>query len=531
MRRRNARHARVTSWSAGLAVTAAVVTVTTAAATPPPLPPEYGSCSDTVAVAVGVTVGCRRELPGTSSPNVTHVASIDLTAGGVRPKAVLGNDVVYQTPGGAFEYANETVSSMMGRTSAVLGINGGFFDNNKGPDTQQPDESYSGQICGGFVTGGRIVKSPPSSSRLNVSLAVHADGHLSIGHVTFSGTVSTASASIALDGINALDVAAPQPSCPKALAPGPTVASGITMITPDMGDVVLEGSRHSDANSDYRIDDAVLVLAHRSPSNAPESFVVDAVSEVDLLTAIPQLAPDQVALLSSQSPELEDAAEWLLTNLPVGTEFTAGGELSDATITELLGAPAPLVIGGQPVPEDDYYAPEHGTFHAETMLGIDAAGRVLTIMVVDDYSGWSSGITVEQAQRIMIDAGVDSAVLFDGGGSSTLAATLPAHTGQSVCNSRTVLTSSNAANYPNGCANQRLVGDALVFIETSPPAPPVPNDTVPDDTAQNELAASGGTHGGSLALTLSAGTLLLVGLVMRTVTKARRRPLHGRGQR
>nr|WP_235038112.1 hypothetical protein [Microbacterium sp. 18062] len=183
-----------------------------------------------------------------------------------------------------------------------------------------------------------VLKSPPSDPLLNVSLAVHSDGRLSIGNVTFVGTISTAEAGIPLDGINALDVAAPQPSCPKALEPGPTVEHGVTLITPDMGEVVLQDSRNGDANSNYVIRDAVLITAHQS--SAHDTFVVDTVAETAELRTIPQLATDQVALLTSKSAEADDSAAWVLANLAVGVEFTAHGELSDATITDLIGGPA-----------------------------------------------------------------------------------------------------------------------------------------------------------------------------------------------
>ncbi|QJU54171.1 phosphodiester glycosidase family protein [Herbiconiux sp. KACC 21604] len=488
---------------------------------PTPVTPTPADCPTTpVGLATGVVLSCLTDPEGTTLPTVAHVATLDLGTASVAPAVVASNDTIFQA-GLDGVVPNEPVSSMVDRTGALLGINGGFFDNDKGPaaGTGSVPETFSGQICGGLVSNGRIVKSPPADPALNVALAVHADGHLSIGSVTFSGTIAANGSSIPLDGINALGVAATQPSCPKALMTGPIEASGVTLLTPDMGDVVLADSPYGTANSDYAIEQPILVSARRDAAVGPDSYVVTGVSR-ESLGSIPALPDGEVALVSSwpEGGGGSATADWLATELTPGTAFTAAGALSDPTITTLIGAPAPLLLNGQPTDLSGYYVPRSTSRNAETLLGLDSTGTQVTVVVVDDVPGWSSGVTGAEAQAVMLAAGVDSAVLFDGGGSSTLAARLPGTPDpENPCGpGATVVTvQTGENNYPNGCSNQRFVGDALVFVPAEPPTPTPTPDPTPAPAPVPAPPAAGGeglaaTGAPAPTLDLAIGALMLV---------------------
>jgi hypothetical protein len=73
-----------------------------------------------------------------------------------------------------------------------------------------------------------------------------------------------------------------------------------------------------------------------------------------------------------------------------------------------------LVRGGEPVRHG-------GSAHGRTAAGIDVDGRVLLLLVADGYNpGVSEGLSPGDAAGVLAAAGAHTAVLLDGGGSSTL---------------------------------------------------------------------------------------------------------------
>jgi len=204
-------------------------------------------CAQTpVSVAIGVQLTCTGYPSGSGN---TLVLNADLTLGGVRTGVVAANDTIAQPNALANQHfpqtappppnliADEVVSSMANRTGAIAGVNGGFFDNDKGPIPGGSTDPFTGQPCGGVVRDGRILKSPPPGYQAN--LAVHAGGSLSIGAVGFVGAVVHGTDVFPLASINTLGDGGPQPPCPKAFAE-PTHGLGITLLTPDLGALTLQ---------------------------------------------------------------------------------------------------------------------------------------------------------------------------------------------------------------------------------------------------------------------------------------------------
>jgi hypothetical protein len=90
----------------------------------------------------------------------------------------------------------EVLTSMAGRTGAVAGINGDFFEIHG-----------SGRPLGMVVIDGRLVKSPNPS--WTASLGVRADGSVVIGTEAYSGTVTDGAASRAITSVNTVNDLAP----------------------------------------------------------------------------------------------------------------------------------------------------------------------------------------------------------------------------------------------------------------------------------------------------------------------------------
>ena len=328
-------------------------------------------CAQTpVSVAIGVQLTCTGYPSGSGN---TLVLNADLTLGGVRTGVVAANDTIAQPNALANQHfpqtapappnliADEVVSSMANRTGAIAGVNGGFFDNDKGPVPGGSTDPFTGQPCGGVVRDGRILKSPPPGYQAN--LAVHADGSLSIGAVGFVGAVVHGTDVFPLASINTLGDGGPQPPCPKAFAE-PTHGLGITLLTPDLGPLTLQNGANPGIH--YVIDDAVLVRAHR----AGLTTVVDSMTPGPF-ASLPQLAPNEVALLGSQSATPGTGGSWL-ARLSAGDLIATPYSLLDPTVTQLVTGSTVLESGGQLAPPNSF--PPHGA-NAETIMGLSADGK------------------------------------------------------------------------------------------------------------------------------------------------------------
>ncbi|WP_440710644.1 phosphodiester glycosidase family protein [Herbiconiux sp. YIM B11900] len=516
-------------------------------------------------VADGISLGCTvTGAPDPDDPNdpaqgaYVHSASIDLTVAGVLPQVVQSNDLIFQpvgSPAGTDPgITNETVTSMANRSGAVVGVNGGYFDNDKGPlltETESP-EPFSGVVCGGVVIDGRVMKSPPNSADLNASVFVNADGTMGIGHVYFDASIQVLAADgsvqdeHALDSVNTLGDGVPQPGCPKDHAE-PTTGAGITLITPDMGEVVLNASYNESPDSQYIVPASAAAVEVTAHADGSGGYVVDAVALPGQITGIAALEPGQIILLASQSDVEKTAGYWLKNSLEAGDtleipQALAVGDGKDrvqlgAGITSLVGGVGQIAGGGRILPAGGTPFPQ-GT-NAETVVGLDESGTAVTLAVIDKVSGTntsgdvedSPGVTWQQAAQTVIDLGASDAILLDGGGSSTLVAQLGAPAIGPSGPSRVTVTNTQdgANNYPNGDFNQRLVANGLFFLGTiagptptpSPTPAPVPPTPVPGVDGPS-LAATGDDAVSGIAL---AGLLLLAGIATSAVIAARRRAL------
>ncbi len=178
--------------------------------------------------------------------------------------------------------------------------------------------------------------------------------------------------------------------------------------------------------------------------------------------SLPQLAPNEVALLGSQSATPGSGGIWL-ARLSAGDLIATPYSLLDPTVTQLVTGSTVLVSGGQLAPPNSF--PPHGA-NAETIVGLSADGKHLAMSVVGKGGG-APGVTPEQAAQLVLNMKMDSGILLDGGGSSTLVAQLP-NTGSGVS---VVSTSTGQTNYPNGSSNQRFVGDGFFLYPQATPPP------------------------------------------------------------
>lgn len=284
--------------------------------------------------------------------------------------------------------ADETVSSMASRTGAVAGVNGGFFDINA-----------TGQPIAGQIVDGEIWKSPQHNH--DGTFLVRDDGTMAIQDEEFTGTITDGSNTHPLYSINW-----------SADATG----DNITEITPRLGGPVDVSKIHP-------------VLAIGATSNNGSTLTVTSVAATDTLDA---LADGTAGLLASGS-----GGQWLTDNVHVGDVVSlTTATAPDANIKQLLQGPGqPLVRNGELA--SDLQTGNPTGLNPETAIGLDAAGKHLTMVTLDGRGTTSTAVgpTVPQVAGYMKQLGVQTALLLDGGGSTTMVAREPGNTSVSVVNS------------------------------------------------------------------------------------------------
>ncbi|MCS5720155.1 phosphodiester glycosidase family protein [Herbiconiux sp. CPCC 205763] len=304
--------------------------------------------------------------------------------------------------------ADETPSSMANRTGAVAGINGGFFQINA-----------SGQPNDGQIVDGEIWKSPTHNHP--GTFVVLADGTSAIRDEEFSGTIAVGGRTHPLFSINWT---------------GDASGDQITEITPRLG-----SPTDLPANP---------VFAQGTTNDGGASITVTSIAPV---ASLPALAGGTAGLLASAA-----GGEWLSANVHVGDTVTVSHAIApDNDIEQLLQGPGqPLIAGGEITP--DYGNGNPAGLNPETAIGISADGKHLTMVALDGRgtSATAIGPSVAQVAGYLKQKGVDSALLLDGGGSTSLVARQPGEQQVSVMN-----LPSDAGNV------ERPVGNGIFVYSTA----------------------------------------------------------------
>ncbi|MGW5568530.1 phosphodiester glycosidase family protein [Streptomyces tendae] len=296
--------------------------------------------------------------------------------------------------------ADETPSSMAHRTHAVAGVNGDYFEIHG-----------SGRPLGGVMTGGRLLKSPKPG--FAAQLGVKPDGTLVAGPQTFSGTITAGSAGHTLTSVNTVNDVA---------------SGGITEVTPDLGET--PGLAKA----------STLVTGHRTGGG----FVVDEVRTG--LTTVPRLPAGQDGLLGAS-----EGGQWLVDTLHPGDSVGIGRKLSpDNDVTELISGVDILVKDGK-VYDDPTGTPPSGA-NPETAVGISRDGKHAVVVAIDGHGGADTafGVTPEQAAGYLVAHGAWTALLFDGGGSTSMVSRAPGAARAEVVNTPSDLPGNTERPVANG---------------------------------------------------------------------------------
>jgi exopolysaccharide biosynthesis protein len=356
----------------------------------------------------------------TKSPETTvtrglqHYSETYDTVGGRQHVQVLAADLgdpnlrvgVVEAGDTVTDPADETVSSMAARTHAVAGVNGDYFEIHA-----------SGRPLGGVITDGRLLKSPKAG--FASELGIKPDGSMVMGPENFSGTITDGAASRALTSVNTVDDVA---------------AGGVTEVTPDLGDTP-------------GLTGGTLVLGRQSAGG----FTVESVRTG--VTSVDRLAAGRSGLLGGGA-----GGQWLAANLHVGDTVGVAGRLSpDNDLTQMVSGVDVLVKDGK-VYQDPTGTPPSGA-NPETAVGLSKDGRHVVTVAIDGHGGTDNafGVTPEQAAGYMVAHGAYTAMLFDGGGSTTMAVRAPGAPQATVVNTPSDLPGNT----------ERPVGNGIFFYSTA----------------------------------------------------------------
>lgn len=418
--------------AAGAALPAAVTATpvsATSPATPVPATP-VAAWLPTTPTAWPLVVDASSGRPETIAGGITHTSSVWDTVGGRQSIQTLDVDLadpavltrVAEAGNVLTNPVGETVGSMATRTGAVAGVNGDYFF-----------IGGSGRPVGGVMIDGVMRRSPVPGS--TAQLGVRGNGRFVMGPQTWTGSVSSGARTLALTSLNR----------PEDLA-GPA----ITEITPFLGRLA-------------RIPRATRVVGRVGPHGTVR------VTRVTLrATASPALKRGQVGLLGTRA----DAA-WLAHTVHVGSTISLRGGLGPAGrgLRQLLSGASTLVRDGR-VYDDPTGHPPFGT-NPETLVSVSRDGSRASVVTIDGRGGESvaTGVTSAQAAGYALATGAWDAIVFDGGGSTTMVGRHPGAGRVSVL------------DHPSD-GRQRPVADALLFsvrhpapgsatVQTPPtPAPP-----------------------------------------------------------
>ncbi|MFJ4850883.1 MULTISPECIES: phosphodiester glycosidase family protein [unclassified Streptomyces] len=354
-----------------------------------------------------------------------QVLSADLTDPNLRVGMVEAGDTLTNP-------ADETVSSMANRTHAVAGVNGDYFEIHA-----------SGRPLGGVVTDGRLLKSPKPG--FASQLGVRPDGSMVMGPEAFSGTITDGAATRALTSVNTV---------------GDLTSGGITEVTSDLGAAT-------------GLANGTLVLGH----TADGGFTVDSVQTG--VTSLPQLGKDQLGLLGGGA-----GGTWLSANLHTGDTVGITTRLSpDNDVTQLVSGVDTLVKDGK-VYKDPTGTPPSGA-NPETAVGITKDGKHAIVVAVDGQGGATRafGVTRDQVAGYMVAHGADTAMLFDGGGSTTMAVRAPGATRTEVVNTPSDQPGNTERPVANGIffySTEKEAGEAhKVVVNGGDRITTVPGSTIP----------------------------------------------------
>jgi hypothetical protein len=311
----------------------------------------------------------------------------------------------------------ERVSRMARRSGAVAAVNGGYF-------------APGGDPVGVLAIGGRLLSEPVDRR----SALIVGGGSASIGPVRFSGALRINGREREIDGVDRRRGLIP--ACGGRGGDLPTTRPNAALTCTDSSELVLltpeYGARPPAEGGVEAVLRDGLVARVRPPGTGavPRDAVLftgtgDAARFLRDV-ALPRSRAEIVLRLRANGVPLDPAAQTLVVG--GGPRLVRDGRLAVTSRPE--GFFGSFVSGRNP----------------RTLAGVRADGRVILVTVDGRRNGWSAGMTLGEAARLMRSLGARDALNLDGGGSTAM----------------TVL--GELVSRPSDRAGERPVSDAVLAL-------------------------------------------------------------------
>jgi Phosphodiester glycosidase len=321
-------------------------------------------------------------------------------------------------------------SAVSRRLRAVAAVNGGYF-------------AGDGSPVGVLATGGRLLSEPVGGRS---ALLLGRSPVESVAALSFEGSVQVGGQTGLLDGVNRTP--GEIPACGGRGGDRPTERPDAVTTCTDPSELVLFTPE----------------WGARTPSAATGSARTDVVVSGGVVSATRRrggtLVPADGTVLAGTGAAARMLRTAGVPGAPVLLDLnlrSRRSSLDPAAAAGILGGGPRLLarrrvrVRGPAEGFDPISAPLfHGSFvsarHPRTLAGVRADGRLLLVTVDGRRPGWSAGVTLLEAARLMRSLGAREALNLDGGGSTSMAV-----------RGRTV-------SRPSDPTGERHVSDALVVL-------------------------------------------------------------------
>jgi hypothetical protein len=322
-----------------------------------------------------------------------HVLTVDRAALRGRLTGVLSN--------GRIE-GRERASAMARRARAVAGVNGGYF-------------AESGDPVGALAIAGRLL-SEPVDGRSGLVVPLDPSRPARVATLSFAGAVVDGGRERLVDGVERLRGAIP--ACGGRGGDAPTELPNAALICTDPSELVVLSPRYGPSTRTSGGVEAVVrsgaVAALESGGDAaipPGALVLSGSGDAArFLTeaATPGSSPEVRMGLFADRAELPLAEQQLVVG--GGPRLLSKGRVVVPSRAE----------GFAPLEAPSFFGSFVASRNPRTLAGVRGDGRILLVTVDGRRPGWSAGVTLREAARVMQSLGARDALNLDGGGSTTM---------------------------------------------------------------------------------------------------------------
>jgi hypothetical protein len=296
----------------------------------------------------------------------------------------------------------ERASAMSRRARAVAGVNGGFF-------------AADGDPVGALAIGGRLL-SEPLDGRSALVVPRDRARRVRVASVSFSGMVTVGGRERLVDGVERLRGSIP--ACGGRGGDVPTERPNPVLTCTDPNELV--------------------VLSPRFGPTTRTSAGIEAVLRRGTVRKLERggdaAIPSDGQVLSGSG----DAAHFLSAVASPGSrpgvrlELLAGERTLALSEQELVVGAGPRLVtrgritvtsrreGFAPLEAPSFFDSFVASRNPRTLAGVRRDGRILLVTVDGRRPGWSAGVTLPEAARVMRALGARDALNLDGGGSTTM---------------------------------------------------------------------------------------------------------------